>query len=100
MDPEVRLRRLDVRFRAASCLRGQEAPPRAVELASDRFRSHEHATSGRAAVAARRRAALPHLTSLATSAGSDLRVRLAPSDTSDAGADGAIDLGALKGNRD
>src|SRR5687768_15451842 len=35
---------------AAPPARGLQAPPRAVELASGRFRSHEHATSGQAAV--------------------------------------------------
>ena len=85
---------------AAPPARGQEAPARAVELASGRFRSHEHATSGRAAVVrladARR---FLTLTSFATSPGPDLRVRLARGDSSDGGADDAVDLGALKGNR-
>ena len=74
--------------------------PRAVELASGRFRSHEHETSGRAAVvqlADGRR--FFTLTSFSTSPGPDLRVRLVPGDSSDGGADGAVDLGALKGNR-
>jgi hypothetical protein len=39
------------------------------------------------------------LTSFATSAGPDLRVRLVPGDTLDGGAPGAVDLGALKGNK-
>jgi hypothetical protein len=39
------------------------------------------------------------LTSFSTSPGPDLRVRLVPGDASDGGADGAVDLGALKGNR-
>ena len=85
---------------AAPPARGQEAPARAVELASGRFRSHEHATSGRAAVVrlADGRRFLT-LTSFATSPGPDLRVRLVRGDSSDGGADDAIDLGALKGNR-
>ena len=80
--------------------RGQEAPARAVELASGRFRSHEHATSGRVAVVrlADGRRFLT-LTSFATAAGPDLRVRLVPGGGSDGGEDGAVDLGALKGNR-
>ena len=39
------------------------------------------------------------LTRFSTSAGPDLRVRLVPGDGSDGDADGARDLGALKGNR-
>ena len=80
--------------------RGQEAPARAVELASARFRSHEHATSGRAAVVrlADGRRFLT-LTSFATSPGPDLRVRLVPGGGTDGGADDAVDLGPLKGNR-
>ena len=85
---------------AAPPARGQEAPARAVELVSGRFRSHEHATSGRAAVVrlsdGRR---FLTLTSFATSPGPDLRVRLVPGGSSEGGADGAVDLGALKGNR-
>ena len=85
---------------AAPPARGMEAPARAVELASGRFRSHEHATSGRAAVVrlADGRRFLT-LTSFATSAGPDLRVRLVPGGSFDGGADGAVDVGALKGNR-
>jgi len=72
----------------------------AVELARGRFRSHEHATSGDAAIVrlADGRRFLT-LTSFETSPGPDLRVRLAPGDSFDGGADGAVDLGALKGNR-
>ena len=71
-----------------------------VELASGRFRSHEHATSGTARVvrAADGRRFLT-LTRFATSPGPDLRVRLVPAGTSDGGVDGAVDLGGLKGNR-
>ena len=39
------------------------------------------------------------LTSFSTSPGPDLRVRLVPGDSFDGGSEGAIDLGALKGNR-
>ena len=39
------------------------------------------------------------LTSFATSPGPDLRVRLVTGESSDGGAAGAVDLGALKGNR-
>jgi Electron transfer DM13 len=73
---------------------------RNVQLAAGRFRSHEHETKGTAKVVrlADGRRFLT-LTSFATSAGPDLRVRLVPGDTSDGGASGSIDLGALKGNR-
>jgi hypothetical protein len=71
-----------------------------VRLASGEFRSVEHASSGRATVV---RAAdgrrLLTLTDFDTSAGPDLRVRLAPGDTADGEADDHVDLGALKGNR-
>jgi hypothetical protein len=39
------------------------------------------------------------LTEFSTSPGPDLRVRLVPGDSEDGGADGNVDLGALKGNR-
>jgi hypothetical protein len=74
--------------------------PSAVEVASARFRSHEHRTTGTAAVvrvAGGRR--FLTLTSFATSPGPDLRVRLTPGGGIDGGAGGAVDLGALKGNR-
>jgi hypothetical protein len=79
---------------------GKSAPAAAVELARGRFRSHEHATSGAAAIVrlADGRRFLT-LTSFDTSPGPDLRVRLAPDGSFDGGADGAVDLGALKGNR-
>jgi hypothetical protein len=73
---------------------------RNVELLSGRFRSGEHATSGRAAIvrlAGGRR--FLTLTSFSTSPGPDLRVRLVPGDSQNGGAAGSIDLGALKGNR-
>jgi hypothetical protein len=83
---------------------GAPAPGRAerrnIDLAVGRFRSHEHRTDGTAKVVrlADGRRFLT-LTRFATSAGPDLRVRLVPGDTSDGGASGSIDLGALKGNR-
>jgi Electron transfer DM13 len=77
---------------------GTPAPARTVELARARFRSHEHETTGTAAVVrlpdGRRFATL---TGFATSPGPDLRVRLVPGDSA-AGAQG-VDLGPLKGNR-
>jgi hypothetical protein len=76
------------------------AAAHAVELASGRFRPSEHPTSGTAAIVrlADGRRFLT-LTSFATSPGPDLRVRLAPGASTDGGAAGAVDLGALKGNR-
>jgi hypothetical protein len=84
---------------ATSSAAGGSAPA-AVEVARGRFRSGEHATIGRTAVVR-----LPDgrrfltLTSFETSPGPDLRVRLVPGGSSDGGADGAVDLGGLKGNR-
>jgi hypothetical protein len=74
--------------------------PGAVELAQGRFRSHEHATEGTARLvrAADGRRFLT-LTAFSTSPGPDLRVRLVPPGSFDGGADGAVDLGGLKGNR-
>ena len=80
----------------------RRAPERAVpvEELNGRFVSGEHATEGRAAIVR-----LPSgrrvltLTRFDTSAGPDLRVRLVPGRTGDGGADGNVDLGALKGNR-
>ena len=71
-----------------------------VELAQGDFRSHEHKTAGAARVirAANGRRFLT-LTAFSTSPGPDLRVRLVPGTSFDGGADGAIDLGGLKGNR-
>lgn len=79
---------------------GALAPPRTsnIELLRGRFRSGEHATRGTASVVR-----LPDgrrfltLASFSTSPGPDLRVRLVPGDSH--GAAGAVDLGALKGNR-
>ena len=74
--------------------------PGPVEVARGRFRSHEHATAGAARVIrdtdGRRYLTL---TSFSTSPGPDLRVRLVPGGSFDGGIDGAVDLGALKGNR-
>jgi hypothetical protein len=76
------------------------ARPRNVELARGRFTSGEHVTRGTAAVVrlADGRRFLT-LTSFSTSPGPDLRVRLASARTLDGGGSGAVDLGALKGNR-
>ena len=64
------------------------------------FRSGEHHTEGRAAVVrVGDGERYLTLTSFDTSAGPDLRVRLVPGRSDDGGADQAIDLGALKGNR-
>lgn len=74
--------------------------PRNVRLAHGRFASGEHATRGSVAIVK-----LPDgrrfltLTSFSTSPGPDLRVRLASSKSLDGGEHGAVDLGALKGNR-
>jgi Electron transfer DM13 len=78
----------------------REAEPGPVEVSRGRFRSHEHATAGTARVirAPGGRRFLT-LTSFSTSPGPDLRVRLVPGDSFDGGADGAVDLGGLKGNR-
>jgi hypothetical protein len=74
--------------------------PRNRRLARGRFTSGEHTTRGTATIVrlADRRTFLT-LTSFSTSPGPDLRVRLASSRTLDGGASGAVDLGALKGNR-
>ena len=81
----------------------QQAPaprPRNVELTRGRFTSGEHATRGTAAIVrlADGRRFLT-LTSFSTSPGPDLRVRLASARSLDGGGPGAVDLGALKGNR-
>lgn len=84
----------------AAQARDGQSSQRPVELARGRFRSHEHATAGTARVIrapdGRR---LLTLTGFSTSPGPDLRVRLVPGDSFDGGAEGAIDLGGLKGNR-
>jgi hypothetical protein len=85
---------------AATHARAGQTPHGPVEVARGRFRPHEHATAGIARVVrapdGRR---LLTLTAFSTSPGPDLRVRLVPGDSFDGGADGATDLGALKGNR-
>jgi len=80
--------------------RSAKKSPAPIELADGSFRSHEHETAGTARVlrAADGRRFLT-LTSFSTSPGPDLRVRLAPGNSFDGGADGAVDLGGLKGNR-
>jgi hypothetical protein len=71
-----------------------------TELAHGALRSGEHHASGRAAVVrlpdGRR---LLTFTALDTSPGPDLRVRIVPGDTYAGAARGAVDLGALKGNK-
>jgi hypothetical protein len=79
---------------------GSAAARQNVELASAEFESVEHGSSGRAAVVrlpgGERRLTFSRFE---TSAGPDLRVRLVPGGATDGGADGAIDLGGLKGNK-
>lgn len=73
---------------------------RPVELADGNLRSHEHETIGTARVVrAVDGTRFLTLTSFSTSPGPDLRVRLVPGDSHDGDADGAVDLGGLKGNR-
>jgi hypothetical protein len=69
-------------------------------LLSGGFRSEEHDTRGVASVvrASGGRRVLT-LTSFETSPGPDLRIRLVPGDSANGAAKGAVDLGALKGNR-
>jgi hypothetical protein len=71
-----------------------------VRVATGRFESLEHESRGVASVVRMpdgKRALT--LTEFETSAGPDLRVRLVVGDTSNGASTGAIDLGALKGNR-
>jgi len=71
-----------------------------AQLAQGRFRSHEHRTDGSATVIrAPNGTRFLTLTSFSTSPGPDLRVRLVRGDSFDGSADGAVDLGGLKGNR-
>ena len=70
-----------------------------AELLGGGFRPEEHDTSGRAAVVRAGGGRVLTLTSFETAPGPDLRVHLAPGDTPNGAADGAVDLGALKGNR-
>ena len=76
-----------------------EAPAN-IQERSGRFTSGEHTTTGTARIVklADGRRVLT-LTSFETAAGPDLRVRIVPGASTDGGADEAIDLGALKGNR-
>ena len=82
--------------------RGHRAPAETknVELASGHFQSVEHGSSGTAAVV-RVAGGNRYLTfaRFETSAGPDLRVRLVLGDSTDGGAEGALDLGGLKGNK-
>jgi hypothetical protein len=80
---------------------GSDAPRRVpVEETRGAFVSGEHTTRGTA-----RTIRLPSgrrvltLTGFETDAGPDLRVRIVPGDGTDGGRDGAVDLGALKGNK-
>jgi Electron transfer DM13 len=86
-----------------STVRDREADERVAsgaELARGGFRSAEHHTQGTAAVVQTAGGdRYLTLTGFETAAGPDLRVRLVPGDTTDGGADEAVDLGALKGNR-
>ena len=70
-----------------------------AELVRGGFRSEEHETSGDAAVVRAGGGRVLTLTSFETAPGPDLRVRLVPGDTANGAADGAVDHGALKGNR-
>lgn len=85
---------------AAAVAGGQRDEPVNLLERSGSFVSGEHATRGRARVvrltSGRR---VLTLTRFSTSAGPDLRVRLVPGAGTDGAADGALDLGALKGNR-
>lgn len=85
---------------AAAVSGGQGDGPVNVLERSGSFVSGEHATRGRARIvrltSGRR---VLTLTRFSTSAGPDLRLRLVPGAGTDGAADGAIDLGALKGNR-
>jgi Electron transfer DM13 len=71
-----------------------------VQLRSGSFRSLEHASRGIASVVRLRGGArVLTLSRFSTSPGPDLRVRLMLGDSTDGGAAGARDLGALKGNK-
>jgi hypothetical protein len=74
----------------------RQAAPVNVEESNGRFVSGEHATRGTARVIRRANGRrVLTLTGFETSAGPDLRVRIARAGTTD----DAVDLGALKGNR-
>jgi hypothetical protein len=85
---------------SAGAPRAPAPRPKNVQLARGRFTAGEHATRGTATIVrlADGRRFLT-LTSFSTSPGPDVRVRLASARTLDGGEDGAVDLGALKGNR-
>src|SRR4051794_22423792 len=88
-------------FLAWSTLRDRvvdERVARGPALAAGAFRSVDHATTGRAAVVMAGTRRFLTLEDFRRAAGPDLRVRLVPGVTTDGGADGAVDLGALKGN--
>jgi Electron transfer DM13 len=72
-----------------------------VEESRGTFTAGEHATTGiaRTVRLARDGRRVLTLTGFETAAGPDLRVRVVPGDGTDGNAGGAIDLGALKGNR-
>lgn len=77
---------------------GTAAPPGPVLLGRGPFRSGEHETAGTAALLRRPDgAAVVTLTDLTTSPGPDLRVYLVTGSGGDVR--GALDLGALRGNR-
>ena len=84
-------------------VRDREADERlasGTELVRGGFRAAEHHTQGTAAIVQTAGGdRYLTLTGFQTAAGPDLRVRLVPGDTTDGGANGAVDLGALKGNR-
>ena len=73
------------------------APPQPVAVGSGEFVSGAHTTTGTATLIDRPNGSrVLTLTNLATSPGPDLRVYLVPGDGTSV--DGAVDLGALKGN--
>jgi hypothetical protein len=77
-----------------------ERARRNLQVASGTFESLEHPSEGSAAVV-RLPSGRRVLTfrEFSTAAGPDLRVRLVVGDTTDGASPGALDLGALKGNR-
>jgi hypothetical protein len=71
-----------------------------VQLRAGRFRSLEHSSRGLASIVELRDGRrLLTLRDFSTSPGPDLRVRLVLGGSTDGGSDGALDLGALKGNK-
>jgi Electron transfer DM13 len=74
--------------------------PRNVLETRASFTSGEHTTRGTAhTIRLPGAGRVLTLTGFETDAGPDLRVRIVPGDSSDGGADAAVDLGALKGNK-